>query len=412
MPKGRFPKIRAALLAALLAGASTAVLGAQANAAPPVEGLPPAPENDPFYDQPAQFPDVAPGTILDSRESKVRAFTLPLPFRAWQVKYASRDAQNRPIAAVATVIQPENGPPPGNRKLVSYQTAEDSLTTACAPSFGLSNGLGAHAAEVAATIPLLAKGHTVVVPDYEGPNSEWGAGQGSGRGVLDGIRAAQDFSPAGLSGAKTQTVMWGYSGGALASQWANELQPSYAPELRIVGVAAGGIPADLEYVARRVDGGPLSGVYIGAATGLARAYSDRIDSDKLLNDRGKRAFREVGGQCIELFAPTQAFKKMSDYTTVPQLLDVPEVKQVIRENTMGQHEPGAPMYFYQGAQDELTFVQPVDELVQKYCAAGKAVRYERGIGDHFTMAGTGVPGALDYLSARLDGKPAPSNCQS
>ncbi|MEV6899429.1 lipase family protein [Amycolatopsis sp. NPDC051372] len=101
-----------------------------------------------------------------------------------------------------------------------------------------------------------------------------------------------------LSGPSTPTGLIGYSGGALASEWANELQPRYAPELKFAGVAAGGVPADLDYIARRIDGGPFAGIYVGAAVGLARAYPG-IDTDTLLNARGKQAFAEVGGQCIE-----------------------------------------------------------------------------------------------------------------
>ena len=95
--------------------------------------------------------------------------------------------------------------------------------------------------------------------DYEGPRSEWTAGLNTAHGVIDGIRAAQSFAPAGLSGAATPTALMGYPGGALASQWANEVQPTYAPELKFAGVAAGGVPADIEYVARRIDGGVFAG---------------------------------------------------------------------------------------------------------------------------------------------------------
>ncbi|MFJ2665246.1 lipase family protein [Nocardia fluminea] len=52
-----------------------------------------------------------------------------------------------------------------------------------------------------------------------------------GRITLDGIRAAQNFDQAGLSGASTRTAMWGYSGGAIPTANAAELQPEYAPEL-------------------------------------------------------------------------------------------------------------------------------------------------------------------------------------
>ena len=390
---------------------TVAVLAAAALVATPAAdaaGLPPHPAADPFYAQPSPFPDVAPGTVLDSRPITIRALTLPVPIRAWQVKYRSSDTRGGAIADVATIMQPVSS---GSTKtLVSYQTAQDGLSLDCAPSYVLATGTALPAEELALMVPLLAAGHTVVTADYEGPRSEWTAGLNTAHGVIDGIRAAQSFAPAGLSGPATPTALMGYSGGALASQWANEVQPSYAPELKFAGVAAGGVPADIEYVARRIDGGMFAGIYIGAAVGLSRAYPE-IDTATLLNARGKQAFEDVGKQCISQFSVTQAFHRMSDYTTVPQLLDVPSVRKVIAENVMGTRKPGSPTYFYQGIFDELALTPPVDALVWKYCAEGVTIQYHRiPIGDHVTVAVQGAPGALAYVHDRLAGKPAPSSC--
>jgi secretory lipase len=387
--------VLALLAAALLTGVPT-----QASAAP--TAWPPHPDNDPFYAQPVPMPDLEPGAIIDQRPTTIRALALPVPVRAWQVKYLSTDTKGEPAANIATVIQPfVHG-----RKLVSYQTAYDGLDADCAPSYGFATGINPPAYEEAAILPLLLAGYTVVSADYEGPHYQWAAGLNSGHGVLDGIRAAQELT--GL-GADTPTALWGYSGGALASQWANELTATYAPELNIVGVAAGGVPADIEAIARAIDGTALSGVYFGATVGLSRAYPE-IDLDTLLNDKGKAAFETLGHQCIAEFSLQFAFQHMRDYVTVPELLDVPEVQQVIAENTMGQRVPAAPTYIYQGTNDELAITPPVDHLVQTYCGMGAKVQYVKIPGEHITTAGTGVPGALAYVNSRLAGRPAPSSC--
>jgi hypothetical protein len=382
------------LLAALLISATPA------NAAV----LPPHPDNDPFYAQPSPMPAVPPGTVLDSRPTTIRSLALPVPVRAWQVKYLSTDTKGARAANIATVIQPWARP--AQPKLVSYQTAYDGLDADCAPSYAFATGTHPPFYEEAAILPLLFAGYTVVSADYEGPRYQWAAGINSGHGVLDGIRAAQRF--AGLSSA-TPTALWGYSGGALASQWANELAATYAPELNIVGVAAGGVPADIEAIARAIDGTALSGVYFGATVGLSRAYPE-IDIDALLNAKGRAAFETLGTQCIGEFTAQFAFRHMRDHVTVPELLDVPAVKQVIAENTMGQRLPDAPTYIYQGAQDELTITPPVDQLVGTYCGMGATVQYVKLPGEHITTAGTGVPGALAYVRDRLNGRPAPSSC--
>jgi hypothetical protein len=386
------------LLAALLTSAGLATPAAAA----PTAAWPSHPDDDPFYSQPDPLPDVAPGTILDSRPTTIRTLGLPIPVRAWQVKYLSTDTKGAPAADIATVIQPYVH----QRKLVSYQTAYDGLDADCAPSYAFATGVNPPAYEVAAMVPLLLAGYTVVSADYEGPRYQWAAGVNSGHGVLDGIRAAQRLT--GL-GPATPTALWGYSGGALASQWANELAGDYAPELNIVGVAAGGVPADIGAIARAIDGTVLSGVYFGATVGLSRAYPE-IDIDHLLNDRGRAAFETLGQQCIAEFTVQFTLQHMRDYVTVPELLDVPAVRQVIAENTMGQRLPDAPTYIYQGTNDELAITPPVDALVQKYCGMGAKVQYVKILGEHFTTAGTGVPGALAYVQARLNGRPALSTC--
>ena len=390
---------RRSVVIALLAALLTSV-PAQADAA----AWPPHPDNDPFYALPDPMPDVAPGTVLDSRPTTIRALAIPVPVRAWQLKYLSTDTKGAPTANIATVVQPLLA----QRKLVSYQTAYDGLDADCAPSYAFATGINAPAYEEAAMLPLLLAGYTVVSADYEGPEYQWAAGVNSGHGVLDGIRAAQNFAPLGLTAA-TPTALWGYSGGALASQWANELAASYAPELNIVGVAAGGVPADIEAIARAIDGTALSGVYFGATVGLSRAYPE-IDIEALLNDRGKAAFETLGRQCIGEFTLQFAFQHMRDYVTVPELLDVPEVQDVIAENTMGQRLPYAPTYIYQGTHDELAITPPVDTLVRTYCGMGAKVQYVKIPGEHITTAGTGVPGALAYVQNRLNGRPAPSSC--
>jgi len=395
----------ALLLAALLAGAGFAT-PATASAAPT---WPPHPDNDPFYAQPSPMPPGAPGTVIDSRPTTIRALAIPVPVKAWQVKYLSTDTKGAKTANIATIIQPYLQPAKDKRKLVSYQTAYDGLDADCAPSYAFATGINPPFYEEAAMLPLLLAGHTVVSADYEGPQYQWAAGINSGHGVLDGIRAAQGFAPAGLNGAATPTAMWGYSGGALASQWANELAADYAPELNIVGVAAGGVPADIEAIARAIDGTALSGVYFGATVGLSRAYPE-IDIDALLNDRGEAAFETLGRQCIAEFTVSYAFQHMRDYVTVPELLDVPIIRDVIAENTMGQRLPDAPTYVYQGTHDELAITPPVDELVATYCGMGAKVKYVKILGEHITTAGTGVPGALAYVNDRLNGKAAPSSC--
>lgn len=385
----------------------------EAFAAPPSPPL--APQQDPFYSPPASgvLSSVAPGTVLRAREVTAKAYYLfPVKGQAWQLMYRTTDHRGQPVAMVGTVLVPTNAPATG-RQLMAYNVAYDALTLRCAPSYSFVRGTALEQALIAGA---LKKGLVVMSPDYEGLGSFWTTGLISGQGVLDGIRAAQRFEQAGL-GPSTPTVITGYSGGSIASTWANELYQSYASELNIKGVAAGGVPVDLGNVARKVDGTLFAGVYFGAVAALANAYPE-VNPSALVNAKGAEMLVKAQDMCLGQFltgAPDPlmafAFQRMKNLVKVPDLLEVPMVKQVIAANRLGQRKPGAPIHIYQGTVDELMPIKDVDALVQSYCDQGVKVSYKRTFNDHILLAVTGWSGALQYLSDRLADKPAPSTCR-
>ncbi len=88
--------------------------------------------------------------------------------------------------------------------------------------------------------------------------------------------------------------MNGYSGGAIASSWAEALALEYAPELNIVAVAVGGLFPDIDYTMSTLDGSPWYGVQIGVLIAIDRAYP-QLNLDHLLNASG-RALAALDGQ--------------------------------------------------------------------------------------------------------------------
>ncbi|OQD74900.1 hypothetical protein PENDEC_c009G05650 [Penicillium decumbens] len=84
-------------------------------------------------------------------------------------------------------------------------------------------------------------GWWVFTTDYGGLDAQYTVGLQSGYAVLDWVRAILREGP-GVGLSKNPIyALWGYSGGALASSWEAELQPTYAPELNFAGVALGGL---------------------------------------------------------------------------------------------------------------------------------------------------------------------------
>jgi Secretory lipase len=366
------------------------------------------PDDDPFYAAPAKhrLKGARPGRVLRSREVDLSASNIAVPHRAWQLLYRTADTTGRPEAAVATLIVPDV-PVAGRRPLLSYQPAEDSLTRRCASSYELRNGSGGEPD----TFDMgLERGWAVVVPDYEGPESQWVAGVQAGHAVLDAVRAAERFRAGGLDGRKTPVGIWGYSGGGHATAWAAELQPRYAPELRVRGIAHGGAPGDLVLTARSNDGGPASGLILAAAVGISRAYP-QMGLDELLNDAGREMVSRIGDMCLEEFLVAYPLRRMNEFTVVPDPLAVPSVARVIQRLSPARRKPSAPLHVYHAIADEVNPISASDAMVERYCALGATVDYERTpAGEHIAVAETGAPGAVAYLADRFAGAPAPNDC--
>jgi hypothetical protein len=234
-------------------------------------------------------------------------------------------------------------------------------------------------------------------------------GPQAGHAVLDGIRAVKNLGAGGV-GMTGPWALNGYSGGAQATGWAAELQPSYAPDVRLAGVAMGGTPADPAAVARSLDGGVFSGFEAAATVSLAAEYPEAGIED-LTNAEGKEALQKARGKCLTDLLTGFAFKRLADYTTVPDPLSVPSVAAMLKKNTMGAAAPAAPIYDYHANTDEIVPVAQADALTRNWCAKGATVQVVRdAVGEHALEALVRSGDALSYLADRFTGKAPPNTC--
>ena len=404
-----------------LVAALTAALASFA-IAPSIAGAVTPPNQDPFYTPPPHLGSYPPGTVLRSRQVTLVGAMAPQTQAAYELLYRTTNATGQPVATVATLMIPAS-PAAGPRKLVSYQTFYDSLTLNCAPSYtmrGGNNGGSTQPLESEFIGQELQQGWDVVVPDYEGPQSEWAVGPMLGRATLDGIRAVESFPPAGLEGSHTPVGMNGYSGGAIASNWAEALAPQYAPKLNLVAVAAGGIFPDLDYTMSTLDGSIWYGVQIGVLVAIDRAYP-QLDLSSLLNANGQ-ALAAQDGQDADGCAgaatnePGGDASQFTIFPSSPALAAAPKVRSVLDKLDMktAAPVPTAPSFFYNAINDELAHIQPVDQLVAYYCAHGATIDYDRDPAGSSHVGGLAIywPLALQYLENRFSGQPAPNTCRA
>ncbi|MGW4247576.1 lipase family protein [Nocardia sp. NPDC004722] len=422
---GRGRLLMASAAAGLLISAQAAGLAhaEETIAVEPAPAFTLPPELDDFYAPPAgQVAAAQPGEILRARRINPAYFGLvQLNIDAWQLSYRTTNSFGEAISTVTTVLVPRGPAPEGGRKLLSYQIAEDSAAQYCAPSYVIqSGGLPIDYVNAAETmIPIAAgvgQGWTVVMPDYEGPHSSYGTSKLNAQTTLDGIRAAENFSPAQLSGHDTPTALWGYSGGTVPSSFAAEIAKDYAPELNIVGVAAGGLAAaDYPEALRHNNRGLYTGLIMGVFAGIAGEYPEVRD---MLRDNVVDPVTQllIASRQVLCHPEGTALVPFYDYLGAMSYhgdpLQYPAVQRFIAENSLGQTTPSMPLYIYHAQYDEILPNAGVDRLVDKYCAEGApSVVYERElVAEHISGVAGQLPGAFHWLRDRLNGVTAPQGC--
>lgn len=370
-----------------------------------------APAEDAFYKAPAstELASKLPGAVLRFRTIPGLAYGASIA--AYQLMFRTTDQRGRPAAGVTTVLVPSNAPEQGGRVL-SYHAYYDSLVLSCSPSYlTVRNKLF----ERHNVWPALRKGIVVLLTDYEGLDSQWFAGRNTAHTALDGVRAVLRF-PAARLRADAPVGLFGYSGGGLATAWAAELAPTYAPELNIVGGVYGSVAVNPDRVAKRADGGLFAGVTLSIAVGLSRAYPE-MKLDRYLNAAGKQMVEDIGERCYMgmfqgekdmLFA--YAFKQIDSYLTVKDFFDLPSTQAVMQDNRLGQATPTAPLFVNEGIHDQIMPISDVDKLVAGYCAKGAKVLYHRNPTEHVLGGVLNQTQNMNYVLDRLDGVPAPNNC--
>jgi len=383
---------------------------------------PARPDHDAFYTYSGSraLADIAPGTVLKKRATTMYFGPMSTPVAGEQLLYRTSGQLGQPTVTVTTVLAPAQTPVTPN--IVGYLSFYDGLDAKCDPSYTLAGGDAGGAAQQEAEEEellinwYLTQGFVVTVPDFEGTSLDWMAGREAGFGVLDGIRATESY----LHAPDAKVGLSGYSGGAMAADWASEVAPSYAPKIDLVGVAMGGVPVNDFHLFQYANGTSEYAAAIPAMLlGLSRAYG--IDLSKYLSSYGAKVVQEESTGCMP-----DLFGKWPGLTVTrilkPQYRDwqhVPALARMLREQTMGTY-PGhpstrAPMLMgvgnSDGKGDGVMRAGDVKALADEYCKQGVPVQYEEYEGASHTTAGAFFePETGPFLVQRFAGVPFTGNC--
>lgn len=429
-------RARAACVLALVAATTLVVpAGAAPGPAPAAPSALAKASSFRTYDGATPLRKIEPGAVLKTRTVSYSIEGIDVPLDVVQLLYRTADQLGRPTVNVTSVIEPPLSAVTGPAdRVIAYGSFYDSLNPKDSPSYALAGGTSpggaAVHAETALMVPFLLEGYPVVMADTEGATADFVAGPEYGRATLDSIRAVLASPRADVApGAKVG--LFGYSGGAIATNWAAALAPRYAPGVnrRLVGAAEGGLLVAPARNLRYVQGSQIwAGVLAQALIGAARAFE--LDLQPYLNAYGKRLFQKMRHASIaEVLGayPGLTWKKIARAR-----YDNPEQVAVyvdaVNQLNLGRAPiPTTLMFIGQGANGELEgtsgstpgigrgdgvmIAGDVRTLARRYCAHDTTVRYQQyDATSHIATVPLWLPEAIAWIEARFAGAAAPSSC--
>ncbi|MBS9534590.1 lipase [Mycobacterium sp. M1] len=347
--------------------------------------------------------------MLRSREVRLAFLgVVDQPVTAYQLLYRTTDMHGAPQATLTTVILPGGDAPRGPRPVVSYQCAIDAVASEAFPSYVLRRQAKVWGGFPPLEFPLMAcaldNGWAVIVPDHEGPRGSWVAPREPGYCVLDGIRAAANFAPSGIS-AQSPVALWGYSGGGLASAWAAELWADYAPELNVVGAVLGSPVGNPGEALRDLNGSAFAGLAAMGLAALTREHSGLRRVVQAHVDLAGKSLLAGMQTATTIGALARLFRHRVDrYFDEPldEILASPAVVELFDEIRLGHAAPGMPLLVLQAAGDQIIDVRHIDALVANYREMGAQVTYLRDqLSEHFLLHPLSVPVVLKWISERF-----------
>lgn len=366
------------------------------------------PRPGPFYDAPSPLPPGPPGTVI--RSELIRG--LYPGTKAYRVLYKSTGFDGRPAAVSGIVVIPEGAPPAHGRKVIAFAHGTVGIASNCAPS--LQNGGFSQIIEGLGG--FIAAGYVVAATDYRGLGTPgphpYLIGRVEAMNVLDSVRAARRLRRAD---AGVDFAVWGHSQGGHASLFTGELASAYAPELHLVGVAAGAPVPDLVELFKANVQTRIGRILIAMALRTwEQVYAD-ARLERVLTPSGRQSVGRIAAYCLYgrqfLRAVPDALILGMTFLSRPPWETEPW-RTIALQNTPGGAPTSAPLLLTQGTADKIVPASATQQLAKRLCARGETVDLRLYPSVEHVEAGIVVaPDVTAWIADRFAGRPAPTTCR-
>jgi len=325
---------------------------------------------------------------------------------AIRILYVSTSLDGSPIAVSGLVIVPSVPAPPGGRPVLAWLHATTGVDRACAPSLG-----PAPFAQIQGLPAFLAAGYAVVATDYAGLGGPgmhpYLVGSIEARAALDSVRAAVQL-PGVQAGPRF--AVWGHSQGGHAALFTAELAGVYAPELRLVGVAAAAPVTDVAALVEQPGQDPLWGALL-SYTVWSWSHVFSAAPDAIVPAAARPTIERTAKDCLE--SADELKRLLSDAAPLRDEPVTPDAhwRTLLAENAPTAQPGGPPVFLAQGDEDPVIPAPLTRDFARRLCRERTPVRYLAMPGvDHYTAAARSATAAADWIAARFAGVSPPDDC--
>jgi hypothetical protein len=329
---------------------------------------------------------------------------------AARVVYRSTNGDSgRETVVSGSVFTPTGQIPDGGWPVVAFGHPNIGIDEPCGPS--LSDSLLGMGRWVQT---LVHDGYAVAFADYEGLGAPgihpFTDNRTAAMNVIDSVRALRHT----FKGVSARWAAFGGSQGGGAVWGANELAPTYAPELQLVGTVAAVPAADMSGEVDKALAGTLTTDQILSMQGIIESLG-RLHPEFNRDDyrRGAVArYWNILSACSgpEVLDRTRASEELRAEEIAPATPAAADrLRDYMRAWAVPKGPLSAPLYVVFGGRDTHIDQQWVTDAIARACAFGGIVdsEFQPG-GEHNNIQ---ITKSLAWIHDRFEGKPAVNQCR-
>jgi alpha-beta hydrolase superfamily lysophospholipase len=360
-----------------------------------------------FYDPPRSLGGRTPGTLI--RSAAFHGYSLPAGAHAVRVLYVSRALDGSPVAASGVVLIPPGSPPLGGWPVIAWAHGTSGVARMCAPSLMKDVEYGSEG-----LMPMVAAGFAVVATDYAGLGTpgfhQYDNKIAQANDVVYSIPAAR----AAVTSLGRPWVAVGHSQGGVAVWGVAELEAKFKDESYRGAISVAG---DMSYEGFEAHDAlsfdTITNLYWPLTAFGVKASYPSFDIARMLTPAMMERYTDVTSKGCWYYAYAAAAEIGHQSAVRPGWNEAPELARYNEDSHSADKPIQGPLMVLAGDDDASVNFANIQAGVVDACRNHLPIEFVHRPGlDHDPLMEETIDLQLDWVRARLDGKPWKGNCES